>query len=817
MAVQQVQAFIDSLAAEGGETGRLIASRDWTDTPLGPVEAWPLSLRTSLGLLLRTPVPMVMLWGEDGVMLYNDSYSLFAGGRHPKLLGSKVREGWQEVAEFNDNVMRVGLAGGTLSYKDQELTLYRHGLPEQVWMNLDYSPVPGDDGLPAGVLAIVVETTERMVSERQRHAAEERLRELNADLESEVAARTAERDRIWQLSPDLMCVARTDGTLLSVNPAWERLLGWSAEWLAGRNAGEIKHPDDGERTRAELVRLAEGGYRTFNFEDRYRHKDGSWRWISWVIEPEGSLIYCVGRDVTAEKATRAALEAAETARREADALYRAYFEHTPEALFVIGVTADGGFVVEEVNPAHEAGVGLKIEDIRGKRMEEILPPGLAERVTAAYRHVIACGEVYQYREIFDMPRGPEHWDTSLVPVRDADGRITRLIGSSRNVTRQVVAEEALRQAQKMEAVGQLTGGIAHDFNNLLGAVVGSLDLIRRKPTDVERVKRFAEAGLEAAGRGAKLTSQLLAFSRAQRIELKPVLVSPLVEGMQDMLTRTLGPMVRLKLKLGADAAAVMSDPTQLEMTVLNLAINARDAMPEGGDLTIATERCRIENDPELATGDYVELTVIDTGFGMPPDVVTRAFDPFFTTKGIGKGTGLGLSQVYGIARQAGGTVRIESRPGAGTIVRVMLPETEAPASAGPEIASDQAAGAPSQALILVVDDDPDMRRILVASLHALGYRVAEAGDGEAGLAALDAGRPDLLVVDFAMPGMNGVEVAKGARERHPDLPIVFASGYSDTAAIESVADGETVVIRKPFRIDELQAVIASALRGTVTG
>jgi signal transduction histidine kinase len=236
-------------------------------------------------------------------------------------------------------------------------------------------------------------------------------------------------------------------------------------------------------------------------------------------------------------------------------------------------------------------------------------------------------------------------------MRDESGRIVRLVGSSRDVTRQVQAEEALRQAQKMEAVGQLTGGIAHDFNNLLGAVMGGFDLIRRRADDPERVRRLAESGLEAAERGARLTSQLLTFSRSQRLELKPLIVSDLVRNLGDLLARTLGPMIQLRFDLEAEQQPVLSDPTQLEMAVLNLAINARDAMPDGGTLTLATRRRMVEGDAELAPGCYVELEVGDTGVGMAPEVAARALDPFFTTKGVGKGTGLGLSQVYGMARQ----------------------------------------------------------------------------------------------------------------------------------------------------------------------
>ncbi|MEJ7686915.1 MAG: ATP-binding protein [Variovorax sp.] len=364
----------------------------------------------------------------------------------------------------------------------------------------------------------------------------------------------------------------------------------------------------------------------------------------------------------------------------------------------------------------------------------------------------------------------------------------------------------------MEAVGQLTGGIAHDFNNLLQGVAGSLDLIRHKPDDAARVRRWAEAGLAAAERGAKLTGQLLAFSRSQKLEQKPVVVATLVLNMRDLLNRTLGPSVRVSFDLEPDALRVLGDETQLEMAVLNLAINARDAMPQGGELTIATRRCRVDADPEVQAGDYVALSVADTGCGMAPDVAARAFDPFFTTKGIGKGTGLGLSQVYGMVRQAGGTVRIHSRPGAGTTIRLLLRCTGMTAALADANAAGKIDGMPRSATVLVVDDDPDVRRFLADSLDALGYRALEAEDGPAGIAALDRFGPDAMIVDFAMPGMTGAEVAREAHARRPALPIIFASGFSETAAIEEVAGKNTPILRKPFRVDELHAALVDALR-----
>ena len=403
-------------------------------------------------------------------------------------------------------------------------------------------------------------------------------------------------------------------------------------------------------------------------------------------------------------------------------------------------------------------------------------------------------------------------------LRDKDGQrvgayqfVYDVTERIRDQDRLARAEDALRQAQKMEAVGQLTGGIAHDFNNVLHAVQGTLQLIRRVPSD-QRVQGWADNALRAIKRGADLTAQLLTFAREQQLDPRPLVVSQLVHDMEDMLRRSLGPLVSLKMESTAANATIYADATQLEMAVLNLAINARDAMPNGGSLTISSGARRIDQHPSLEAGDYVELTVSDTGFGMPAEVVDRAFDPFFTTKGVGKGTGLGLSQVYGMARQAGGEAYIQSEVGKGTTITLLLPRSE-PASPGTvePSASAEPEAAQTQSCILVVDDDPEVRSILVAALELLGHAVTAAADGRSGLEALDESKPDLMIVDFAMPGMNGAEVAEHARTRHPDLPIIFASGYADIAAIEGAAGRSSRILRKPFDIGELEMAVKDLL------
>jgi CheY-like chemotaxis protein len=362
----------------------------------------------------------------------------------------------------------------------------------------------------------------------------------------------------------------------------------------------------------------------------------------------------------------------------------------------------------------------------------------------------------------------------------------------------------------MEAVGQLTGGIAHDFNNLLTAVVGSLDLLLRR-TDDEKLRRLARNALQAGERGAQLTAQLLAFSRRQRLSPTPIQPNDIVRGMGDLLARTIGPQIRVETRLQSDLWHALADPTQVEMLILNLAINARDAMPSGGRLTISTSN--VDSPPpalreELAPGQYVVIAVGDTGTGMSPEILARAFEPFFTTKPQGQGTGLGLSQLYGFAKQSGGTARIESRIGEGTTVSVYLPRSKADTKA--ERVVELAPTAPAAVNILLVDDDDDVRQVAAAMIEELGYTVIGANGGEAALKSLGDSRVALLVTDVAMPAMNGVELAREARARCPDLPVLFASGYADLDRFGAELEHESV-LKKPYRLADLAARISAAL------
>jgi len=491
----------------------------------------------------------------------------------------------------------------------------------------------------------------------------------------------------------------------------------------------------------------------------------------------------------------------QTAQRQRDRI----FEMSRD-LFAVA-TFDG--YLKAINPAWSRYLGRSSEELLAIPFANIIHPDDLAATSDVITRLLRDEPVHQFLvRLLHADGSAISFAWSATPEGADEGTFFTV---GRDITEEQRREEILRQSQKMEAVGQLTGGLAHDFNNLLQAVHGSLDLIRRRPEDTKRVMRLAENGLQVAERGAKLTAQLLAFSRAQKLELRAVSVAPLIAGMDELLKRSLGPRVHVRLDLPDAGLSVLADPIQLEMAILNLAINARDAMPNGGDLIIAARRQILTRDPELSAGSYIEINVSDTGHGMSASDAARAFDPFFTTKGVGKGTGLGLSQVYGMARQAGGVARIQSRPSLGTSVILLLKSVETPPES---VVTKHHADIPAELIertVLVIDDDPDVRHFLSDSLESLGYRVLLAEDGEKGLSILETAKPDVLLLDFAMPGLTGAEVADRVRAKHPALPIVFATGYSETAAIVEAVGEAAVVLRKPFRVDDLEAALRDAV------
>jgi signal transduction histidine kinase/ActR/RegA family two-component response regulator len=423
-------------------------------------------------------------------------------------------------------------------------------------------------------------------------------------------------------------------------------------------------------------------------------------------------------------------------------------------------------------------------------------------------------------------RGAMEAERARAALRDANlGLEDRVEARTRELRdemgRREAAEEQVRQMQKMEAIGQLSGGIAHDFNNMLAIVIGSLDMARRRMAGSEdpRVLRYMDNAAEGARRAAVLTGRLLAFARRQQLSPEPLDPNRLVSGMIELLRRALGERVEIEVDLADGVWAVHADAAELENALLNLAVNARDAMPEGGRLTLATANASTEVTRSLPPGDYVSIRVTDTGVGMPPEVLARAFEPFFTTKEVGKGTGLGLSQVYGFVRQSGGEVVFESEPGVGTSVTILLPRWKGEVLArDPRLSSQQP---PARALdgetVLVVEDEADVRRLSVETLRELGYLVHEAADGREALKVLaQLPRVDLLFTDIVMPGLNGFQLARQARGMRPGLKVLLTTGYAHGAAVGIEAGSALPTLAKPFTLDQLARRAREALDGGVT-
>ncbi len=536
-------------------------------------------------------------------------------------------------------------------------------------------------------LTLIREVAERTRMAVERRRAEEDLRTLAASLEQQVAERTADRDRVWRNSRDLLVVVGADGVFRAVNPAWSQILGRDPSEAVGHSFLEFIWPEDAAMTQRGLD-AAVYRHDLTDFENRYTHRDGTPRWISWHTSAEGDVVFAYGRDITAQKAAQAELAA---------------------------------------------------------------------------------------------------------------------------------AQEALRQSQKMEAVGQLTGGLAHDFNNLLMGISGSLELLdmRLAQGRLDGVDRYISAAQGGARRAASLTQRLLAFSRRQTLDPRPIEVDRLIAGMADLIARSTGPEVELVVRNAPDLWLTKADASQLESALLNLCINARDAMaPNGGRLRIETANQKFAAKAgELMAGEYVSIAVTDTGAGMRPDVAARAFDPFFTTKPRGEGTGLGLSMVYGFVRQSGGRVLIDSQEGAGTTVTLYLPRFMGEIEE--QAAEDEAKPGPSAGeTVLVIDDEETIRELIRDVLEEAGYTVLEAFDGPSGLEVMQSRAVvDLLITDVGLPGgVNGRQVADAARLKRPDLKTLFITGFAESAAVSSDQLGPGMeVITKPFAMSVLAQKVREML------
>jgi PAS domain S-box-containing protein len=806
--------------AGGGEMGALMRAHDWPASPLGPPDSWPQSLRTAVRLLLNTNHPMFIWWGERLVQFYNDAYRRTMGPeRHPSALGQGGRECWAEIWPIiGPQIEQVMNGGGATWNENQLVPITRHGRLEQVYWTYGFSPIDEDDGI-GGVLVVCRDVT-------REHLAASALQERETEL-----ARVQQVGRIGGLEVDLRTGFRNRRS-----PEYLLIHGLPPEAANESHEDWVRriHPEDREATEKKFRDAVAGKVRDYTVRYRIiRPSDGETRWISVrsTIERDanGSAIRLVGAhtDVTEQVAAEQALrQSEERFRKLADqlaelnaTLAERVEEKTRERDRIWNVSqdllvvADRNGVWQTVNPAWTRTLGWSEAELLNRTSEWLEHPDDGGITRAQVKKLGVSETTVRYESRFRHKDGSYRW-LSWTGVSDQD----RNYGVARDVTAEKVAaerlkatEEALLQSQKMEAVGQLTGGIAHDFNNLLTGIVGSLDLLQTRLNQgrTENVARYIDAAMTSANRAAALTHRLLAFARRQPLIPKSVDANQLVVSLEDLLRRTIGETIDLAIVAPADLWNTLCDPNQLESALLNLAINARDAMPDGGKLTIATANARLDgvtaDTPALAPGDYICIAVTDTGTGMSAEVAARAFDPFFTTKPIGQGTGLGLSMIYGFARQSNGHVTIDSKLGQGTSIRLYLPRHHGDIAAAHASAVMAAEHAATGETVMVVEDEPVVRGVILEMLGEQGYRTLEAVDGPSGLRILrtDA-RIDLLVTDVGLPGMNGRQLADQARETRPELKILFITGYAESAAMsEGFLQPGMEMITKPFDLGNL--------------
>jgi PAS domain S-box-containing protein len=816
-----------SFLTGGGKMAELMRTNDWDWSPLGPPSNWSPTLRATIGLILPARAEIVLFWGPDFLALYNDAYAPTIGSKHPRALGRPARESWSELWDDLEPLLRgVFETGQTFSAKDRPFYIERHGVGETVYFDVSYSAVRETDGEVAGVLCVVSETTARVHAQQQIASERERLAQL------------------FEQAPSFMALLEGPNHVFSfINPAYQQLIG---------HRDVVGHP-----LRDALPEVIGQGFldllnRVYSTGEPAKGKAiavtlqrvpgarPESRILDYVYQPiknaagDVTGIFVEGTDVTDAVRAEADLRASEIQFRSfAQAIPNHFWTSPPDGR------------LDWFNDQAYAYTGMKPGELDGGGWVTMVHPEDLPEAQQRWQAALSSGEIYEAEFRLKRHDGAWRWHLArAVPIRDTEGRITRWVGTNTDIqdqkevsaaltdinaalesrveerTRQLQeAEEKLRQAHKMEAVGQLTGGLAHDFNNLLQGISGALDRIQNRIANrrLGDIDRFLKAAMDSADRAAALTHRLLAFSRQQTLDPKPADVNQLIAGLEDLIRQTMGPTIEVAVNCASDLWLTKIDVPQLESALLNLCINARDAMPDGGKLRIETANRSLDEaaalEREVRPGQYVSLSVTDSGAGMTPDVIARAFDPFFTTKPIGRGTGLGLSMIYGFVRQSGGQVQIDSEIAQGTCVRLYLPryfgalEREAPAH---NAQMDRGLGE----TVLVVDDDPTVRMLVTEVLAENSYNILEAVDGPSATKLLESDRRiDLLITDVGLPGgMNGRQIADAARVRRPDLKVLFITGYSENIAIKNgYLEPGMAVLAKPFAMSTLGNKIRNIL------
>jgi PAS domain S-box-containing protein len=626
-----------------------------------------------------------------------------------------------------------------------------------------------------------------------------------------VQRRTYDVARFFEFAADLFSVTSVDGYFKLVNPAWEVILGYSKAELLSKPFLSFVHPDDQASTWVEVEGFVKHGRSSFTFENRYRAKDGSYRWLQWrPVDAHDDVVYAIARDVTHRKLADEKLRESEARHARAQSIAR--LGHWEEDL------ASGTlYWSDEVFRIFD--IPVPSRPLTKDDFFQYVHADDQAAIREALKRTLETGCEYNIDHRIVRPAGEiRHVHEHAEVVYNAAGKAVRFVGTVQDITDYKLLEERLLQSQKMEAVGRLAGGVAHDFNNLLTMIIGYGELLVSALDDRPELKNYAEEALHAADRAAALTQQLLALSRRQVIQPKVIDLNALVTRMETLLRRLVGENITLLTKLDPLPGCVRADPVQVEQVILNLAVNARDAMPRGGQLTLETRNLLLPRDDAVAgralpPGAYIMLAVRDTGVGMDAETMSRAFEPFFTTKGIGEGTGLGLSTVYGIVKQSNGEIYAESKPGRGATFRVYLPRT---AASGEPVTTVRTVSTAAQGTetILLAEDETGVRTLITETLRHHGYQVLSASDPEEALrvARTHAHPIHLLVTDVIMPRMNGKQLADEVAALRPSIRILYISGYhDDMIPLSGRPDSQVHFLRKPFTPAVLTRLIRDVL------
>ncbi|BAL73673.1 PAS domain S-box protein [Bradyrhizobium cosmicum] len=780
--VEETKAKTSALEHEVEERRRTEAARDQLAVRERLFSAAVESSDDSI--VMQTLDGIIIGWNGAAERLYGYSAEEAVGQPTSIILPAERRD------EGKDYLARI--SRGERIEHFETMRLHRDGSPVEISVSL--SPIRGASGEIIGASGSARRLTDARRTERA----------LQQQLE--------ERRQLFDASQDLIMIMNSRGHIVQISPSSATILGYRPEEMIGRSGVDFIHPDHLEQSREEMRALRHGGAPKLA-DTRCFHKDGHEVWLSWLgnWSDQARRFFFVGRDMTEARL-------AEESLRESEHLARNIVE---TALDAFVQTDDRSTILNWSSRAEEL-FGWRRDEVLGRNaIDLIVAEAERERVTTSLARFLESAEgqtLNRRRELMCRRRDGKDFkaELSVTALRRREGVLFNVF--YRDLTDKIASEERIRQAEKMEAVGQLTGGVAHDFNNILTVITGTIEILSDAVAKEPELAAITKMIDEAAGRGAELTQHLLAFARKQPLQPREIDINSLIIDTAKLLRPTLGEQIHIESVFEGESVVAIVDPNQLTTALLNLALNARDAMPGGGKLIVETGAAYLDEAyasvNDVRPGHYVMIAVSDTGTGIPANILARVFDPFFTSKGPGKGTGLGLSMVYGFIKQSAGHIKIYSEEGHGTTIKMYLPPGKTPTAVGE--GATQATVEGGHETILVVEDDRLVREYVLAQLHSLGYVTLQAANAAEALAIVASGKPfDLLFTDVIMPGkMNGRQLADEVLKTRPDLKVVFTSGYTENAIIHhGRLDLGVLLLAKPYRKSDLARIIRKALSG----